>query len=121
MSDKPHSGILKDTALRYDTPLAGVLPPDWAAPLAACGLQTAEDLYECAANCGAGWFRSIPGIDADMATELMNWLGRCGGRVGEVTERFYLPGRSPCLQALSVMTQSSDEGIVPLERLSVPP
>ena len=46
MSDQPHSGILKDTALRYDTPLAGVLPPDWAAPLAACGLQTAEDLYE---------------------------------------------------------------------------
>ncbi|MBP3438282.1 MAG: tyrosine-type recombinase/integrase [Sutterella sp.] len=121
MSDKPHSGILKDTSLRYDTPLKGVLPPDWAAPLAACDIQTAEDLYECAANCGAGWFRSIPGIDADMATELMNWLDRCGSGVGEVTERFYLPGRSPSLQARSVMTQSSEEGIVPLERLRVPP
>ena len=121
MSDTKSAGSLKDTALRYDTPLAGVLPPDWAAPLAAAEIETAEDLYECAANCGAGWFRSIPGIDADMATELMTWLSRCGSAVGEVTERFYLPGRSPSLEAQSVLTQASDAGIMPLERLRVPP
>ena len=120
MSDFASASQLKDVKLRYDTVLTQVLPADIAVPLKAFGIETAEDLYECAANAGAGWFRPITGIDAERATALMHWLSRCGEDVGEVTERFFLPGTTQNLQAMSVATQASEDGIVPLERLEVP-
>ena len=40
--------------------------------------------------------------------------------MGEVTERFFLPGCAPSPESRSVATQASDEGIVPMERLVVP-
>ena len=120
MSDSASARGICDVKLRYNTVLAKVLPPDLAAPLKTFGIETAEDLYECAANAGAGWFRPITGIDADCATQLMDWLARCGDDVGEVTERFYLPGHSPSPEARSVASQASEDGIVPIERLEVP-
>ena len=122
---------IKDADLAYDTPLAGVLPADLAEPLREVGIETAEDLYECAANVGARWFQSVPGINADRATALIEWLARCGGRVGEVTERFYLPGRAPGAKTEARkagapapeggdLTLGARMGVVPLERLSVP-
>lgn len=97
MSDFASASQLKDVKLRYDTVLTQVLPADIAVPLKAFGIETAEDLYECAANAGAGWFRPITGIDAERATALMHWLSRCGEDVGEVTERFFcLAPRKTC-------------------------
>ena len=85
----------KSVPLSFDTLLADVLPASIAQPLAAFGLMTAEDLYECAAAAGATWFRSVVGINAQCATALMAWLRDNGDEVGEVTERFFLPGMMP--------------------------
>ncbi len=120
MSEKALKPALTDVGLRYNTKLADVLPPDLAEPLRTFGIETAEDLYECAANAGASWFRPVTGIDASTATALMTWLHRNGRDVGEVTERFFLPGCAPSPESRSVATQASDEGIVPMERLVVP-
>ena len=57
MSEKALKPALTDVGLRYNTKLADVLPPDLAEPLRTFGIETAEDLYECAANAGASWFR----------------------------------------------------------------
>ena len=95
MSEKALKPALTDVGLRYNTKLADVLPPDLAEPLRTFGIETAEDLYECAANAGASWFRPVTGIDASTATALMTWLHRNGRDVGEVTERFFLPGCAP--------------------------
>lgn len=120
MSEKALKPALTDVGLRYNTKLADVLPPDLAEPLRTFGIETAEDLYECAANAGASWFRPVTGIDASTSTALMTWLHRNGRDVGEVTERFFLPGCAPSPESRSVATQASDEGIVPMERLVVP-
>lgn len=50
MSEKALKPALTDVGLRYNTKLADVLPPDLAEPLRTFGIETAEDLYECAAN-----------------------------------------------------------------------
>ena len=89
------SAVLPERPLRYDESLEAVLPPDWAQPLMAKGLETLEDLYDCAATQGAGWFRYFDGIGANRATALMIWLQRWGSGIGEVTPRFFLPGRAP--------------------------
>lgn len=110
---------LPDARLRFDTRLASVLPASLAAPLAAADIETAEDLYECAASLGAGWFKSIQGIDAAAAGALMAWLSRCGKDVGEVTERFFLPGHAPG-EARKPAPPADDFGFQPLERLTLP-
>lgn len=113
-------------SLRPDEPLARTLPPDWAAPLEAKGLETVADLYDCAASLGAGWFRSFSGISADAATALMRWLALYGEAVGEVTARFFLPGEAPGLKAASAAGREPrtlpppDPEIRPLEALALP-
>lgn len=86
---------LPQRALSYDDLLADLLPPDWAAPLIDQDVLTVEDLYECAANLGAGWFRHFAGLGRERAAALMRWLQAFGKDVGEVTERFFLPGDAP--------------------------
>lgn len=143
MSEKATSSkySFPQVTLDFDTLLADVLPAAIAQPLAAFGLLTAEDLYECVAATGATWFRNVLGISASCATELMYWFADCGKNVGEVTERFYLPGAAPTLRAEEssatateltgeLVSEAEDEeeeeeeednyGIVPLDLLSVP-
>lgn len=109
------------TPLAYDDALGRLLPATVAQPLAKSEICTVEDLYECAAAAGAGWFKQIPGITAEIAQALMLWLWEYGADVGEVTARFFLPGQAP-----EALTKDSDEvvavdsRIVPLEVLSVP-
>ena len=79
--------------LRPDDRLADRLSPEIALTLAAHEVETAEDLYECMAT-GATWFRAFTGIDAKRATELVRWMRDAGQAVGEVTERFFLPGKA---------------------------
>lgn len=104
---------LPEHPLRHDEPIASLLPPDVSAPLTAGGIETLEDLYECAAALGATWFRQFEGIDAARAQELMRWLADWGDDVGEVTERFFLPGAQS--EAFT-----GDPRIRPLERIVVP-
>lgn len=82
-----------DRPLRPDDRLADRLSPEIALTLAAHEVETAEDLYECMAT-GATWFRAFTGIDAKRATELVRWMRDAGQAVGEVTERFFLPGKT---------------------------
>lgn len=82
-----------DRPLRPDDRLADRLSPEIALTLAAHEVETAEDLYECMAT-GATWFRAFTGIDAKRATELVRWMRDAGQAVGEVTERFFLPGKA---------------------------
>lgn len=82
-----------DRPLRPDDRLADRLSPEIALTLAAHEVETAEDLYECMAT-GATWFRAFTGIDAKRATELVRWMRNAGQAVGEVTERFFLPGKT---------------------------
>ena len=82
-----------DQPLRPDDRLADRLSPEIALTLAAHEVETAEDLYECMAT-GATWFRAFTGIDAKRATELVRWMRDAGQAVGEVTERFFLPGKA---------------------------
>lgn len=82
-----------DQPLRPDDRLADRLSPEIALTLAAHEVETAEDLYECMAT-GATWFRAFTGIDAKRATELVRWMRDAGKAVGEVTERFFLPGKA---------------------------
>ena len=82
-----------DRPLRPDDRLADRLSPEIALTLAAHEVETAEDLYECMAT-GATWFRAFTGIDAKRATELVRWMRDAGQAVGEVTERFFLPGET---------------------------
>lgn len=89
------AAALPQRALRYDEALQAVLPADLAQPLAAKGLETLEDLYECAATQGANWFRVFEGIDAQRAQLLMLWLAKFGEAIGEITARFFLPGQAP--------------------------
>ncbi|MFR3636246.1 MAG: recombinase, partial [Sutterella sp.] len=76
MSEKATSSkySFPQVTLDFDTLLADVLPAAIAQPLAAFGLLTAEDLYECVAATGATWFRNVLGISASCATELMYWF-----------------------------------------------
>lgn len=108
---------LPSTPLAYDTVLARVLPPDWAAPLTAQEILTAEDLYEAAANGGATWFRHVVGLTQEQAQALMLWLMECGDDVGEVTARFFLPNFVP--EHLKVESALNPD-IAPFERLVVP-
>ncbi|MCF0253416.1 MAG: recombinase, partial [Duodenibacillus sp.] len=82
-----------------DTPLAQALAGAARAPviaaLAAGGLATCEDLYECVANAGGNWYRGFPGLRAGDAALLVGWLAGHGGAIGEVTERFWPPGAGP--------------------------
>lgn len=82
-----------DRPLRPDDRLADRLSPEIALTLAAHEVETAEDLYECMTT-GATWFRAFTGIDAKRATELVRWMRDAGQAVGEVTERFFLPGKT---------------------------
>ncbi len=86
---------LPQRVLRHDEALVDALPADWAAPLASKGLERLDDLYDCAAAIGPSWYREFPGITADIATAIMIWLARWGRDVGEVTLRFFLPGKAP--------------------------
>ncbi len=98
MSAPPQSAAarLDDFAAR---PLADVLPDDLArrtlAPLSKLDIACADDLYECIANLGGNWFRSTQGIDQDDAARLADWLAEHSREVGEITARFYPPGRIP--------------------------
>ncbi len=112
-----------------DDRLSALLAPDLAQPLGMKGVETAEDLYECMANLGPTWFRQFSGIDAARATRLVRWMDERGRGVGEVTERFYLPESSrkrtgpqktPPVSARSE-EEGGDFGIVPIERLALPP
>ena len=87
------AAALPQRALRYDEALQAVLPADLAQPLAAKGLETLEDLYECAATQGANWFRVFEGIDAQRAQLLMLWLAKFGEAIGEITARFFFRGK----------------------------
>lgn len=125
--------------LRYDEPLSKTLPPDWAAPLEAKGLETIEDLYECAASLGGSWFRGFSGISADAAAAMMLWLARFGKDVGEVTPRFFLPGFGPAASRAALPQASAakrsgsiaaasprelppaDPEVRPLEEIALPP
>ena len=59
----PHDAIIQ-RPLRPEESLRGLLPADLAVPLAEAGIETVEDLYECAAAAGASWFRAVDGINA---------------------------------------------------------
>lgn len=119
-------------ALSSDELLVDLLPPDWASPLADHEVLTVEDLYECAANLGPSWFRRFSGIGQDRAATLMRWLKAYGRDVGEVTERFFLPGEAPRENAAprapkeALAPQESeqptpfDPEIRPLEELTLP-
>lgn len=85
------------------TRLTEVLTGTIALPLADAGIETLEDLYECVANLGSHWFRSIPGLDQTTATALVAWLAEHASLVGEVTERFFVPRvaeKSPAKETL---------------------
>lgn len=107
---------LKAVRLRYDTPLLSVLPESLALPLKAYDIVTAEDLYECVAAVGPGWFKNVPGIDQKRACALLTWLYENGEDVGEVTARFFMPGHAP-EALLKKEPEPLSAGIVPLERL----
>lgn len=106
--------LLPQRPLRYDEPLAGLLAPDLAAPLAAGGLSTLEDLYECMAAVGPNWYRGFEGVDSGRALALLDWLAEWGANVGEVTERFYPPERRTTRPAPGV------PDVQPLERIVLP-
>ena len=113
----PHDAIIQ-RPLRPEESLRGLLPADLAVPLAEAGIETVEDLYECAAAAGASWFRAVDGINAERATELVAWLERWGSAVGEVTAKFYLPGRAASARDAAL---ERDPDIRPLEELSLAP
>lgn len=121
MSDIPPP--LPERPLRPDDRLCGLLPEDLAAPMAARGLETVEDLYECAAALGSTWFRRIEGLSAPQAAGIVGWLDRCGRAVGEVSERFYPTGFGPKdeLRRLHDVPAEFDPEIRPLEEIRLPP
>jgi integrase len=85
--------------LQPEDPITGAIPPALrrrvGKPLAAMGLETLEDLYECIANLGGNWYRQFPGVLREDAAEIVRWLSENGSAIGEVTERFYPPGLAP--------------------------
>ena len=91
----PETMKLPERSLSPDDRLARLLPSTIALPMAAQGLETVEDLYECAAALGSTWFRQIEGLSAAQAADLIGWLARFGKAVGEVTPRFYPAGAQP--------------------------
>ena len=97
---------LPERTLSPDDRLARLLPPAVALPMAAAGIETVEDLYECAAALGNTWFRRIEGLDAALAGELMMWLARWGKSVGEVTPRFFPPGSLPAVRTSASRRQT---------------
>lgn len=120
---------LPERTLSPDDRLARLLTPTVALPMAAAGIETVEDLYECAAALGNTWFRRIEGLDAALAGELMMWLARWGKSVGEVTPRFFPPGSLPavCTSASRRQTDASrglsapgDPRIRPIEQIELP-
>lgn len=106
-----------DRPLRPDDRLADRLSPEIALTLAAHEVETAEDLYECMAT-GATWFRAFTGIDAKRATELVRWMRDAGQAVGEVTERFFLPGKT---SEASVAGNTQEAGEVTREGMARSP
>ena len=120
---------LPERTLSPDDRLARLLPPAVALPMAAAGIETVEDLYECAAALGNTWFRRIEGLDAALAGELMMWLARWGKSVGEVTPRFFPPGSLPAVRTSASRRQTDasrglsapgDPRIRPIEQIELP-
>lgn len=120
---------LPERTLSPDDRLARLLPPTVALPMAAAGIETVEDLYECAAALGNTWFRRIEGLDAALAGELMMWLARWGKSVGEVTPRFFPSGSLPAVRTSAGRRQTDasrglsapgDPRIRPIEQIELP-
>lgn len=118
--------LLPERTLSPDDRLARLLPDALAAPMTKAGLETVEDLYECAACLGSSWHRQIEGLSAKRAAELMTWLARWGREVGEVTPRFFPAGTSAAAAARDSSQpverpESGDPRIRPIEEMALPP
>lgn len=99
--------------------LSDLLPEDWAMPLTKAGLESLEDLYDCAAALGSTWHRSFPGLGSRRAVALMEWLRDFGQNVGEVTPRFFPAGAEKKVQTQARRARAEfDPEIRPLEEMS---
>ena len=101
--------------------LSELLPEDWALPLTKAGLETLEDLYDCAASLGSTWHRSFPGLGSRRAIALMEWLRDYGQDIGEITPRFFPAGAQKKENASTRLADTAFDPLIrPLEEINLP-
>ncbi|WP_157268550.1 phage integrase family protein [Azohydromonas aeria] len=107
-----------------DDALAQWFTPALAAALRGAGLLSLRDLVDFANLHGARWFRLVPGLGAVRARRLLDWLRPAAAGLGHPLQDTALrPARQLALARELALAQVQDRrfGIVPLERLAVPP
>jgi integrase len=107
-----------------DDPLAQWLTPSLAMSLRGTGLLSLRDLVDFTNVHGARWFRLVPGLGAVRARRLMQWLQPLAhGLDHPLRETALQPARQLALSREAALAPVLDRrlGIVPLERLAVPP
>lgn len=93
-------------APRAEHRLAGWLSPPVTRRLAACGVNTVEELVKLIVKRGSAWWRTVPGLGKVLAQRIAAWAYDCAGDL---------------ISRARMVSEADLNSFVPFERFSPPP
>lgn len=99
--------------------LSGWLNAGVSARLVTAGISTLGDLHECVGRWGLNWYKRVPRLGVRGAALITGWLAKQSAQLGALPSPALLPARQAA--KLGRTQAPTGFGLLPLERLQVPP